>query len=77
MVENDQEGRITELSESAVRILKEAGINLNNVGNSLLSVTDLVSDFDFKVFRKGQNERFQNREIYESLTKLDINVFSD
>lgn len=55
LVENDTDGRIAELSESAVPIFKEAGIslNVNNMGQ-LITITDLIPDFSFKTFRQGR-----------------------
>jgi hypothetical protein len=81
IAENDSDGRISELSESAVTIFKEAGIKISGqtAGGicALLSVSDLIPDFDFKTFRAGREDRYQKKEIFETLVYLDINVFSN
>ena len=81
IAENDSDGRVTDISESAVNILKEAGIKISGrtAGGicTLLSVSDLMPDFEFKTFRAGRDDRYQKKEIYETLMYLDFNVFSD
>ena len=81
LADNDSDGRITELSDSAVSIFKEAGIKISGHTSrgicALLSVSDLMPDFDFKTFRAGREDRYQKKVIYETLMYLDINVFSD
>jgi len=61
LADNVSDGRITELSESAVPILKEAGIKISgHISRGicpLLSVSDLMPDFDFKAFRAGREDR--------------------
>ena len=81
LAENDSDGRIVELSKSAVPILRETGIKISGhaAGGicNMLAVTDLMPDFDFKAFRAGRKDRYQKKEVYEAIVKLDINVFSD
>lgn len=44
---------------------------------NVLNISDLIVDFNFKVFSRSRQERYITNEIYENMHKIDLNMFSD
>lgn len=80
IVGNDNEGRITEISESSIDIFREMGIKqspleFQDMVGARLFVSDLITDFNFQAFCKGRQERYLKNQIYENVHMLDMNIF--
>jgi hypothetical protein len=78
IVEDDEDGRISEFSESCAKMLSSYGFSKDLDQSGVIKrITDVVMDLNFSEFRKTRQERYMCNDIYESVHKLDLNQFSD
>lgn len=78
IVENDEDGRVTEFSESALKLIKDQGFSFDLNRTSISkSINSYVSDLNYAEVRRQRQDRYLNQVIYENIHTLDLNEFSD
>jgi hypothetical protein len=74
VVDNEQDGVITEFSEACSRLLSSYGFGaVMEHGNIIKRVTEVLLDFDFATFKRTRTERYMTNEIFEGVVRLDLN----
>lgn len=79
IVDNEEtDGRITEYSESCVKLLGNYGFSEELERNGITKhITDIIFDFDFEKIRRSRQERYVTNQIYENVHTIDLNQFSE
>ena len=74
ITDNEEDGRITEYSESCSKMLKTYGFGKVLKEDGVIKrITDIAIDLDFAKLRVSRQERYQTNQIYEDNHKLDLN----
>lgn len=74
IIDDENEGRITEYSESCSKLLSTYGFGVELEQNSIIKgISDVLLDFDFIEFKKSRANRYQSNEIYENFHRIDLN----
>jgi len=72
--QEETDGRITEYSESCVKLLANYGFSGEFERNGITKhITDIIVDFDFEQIIKSRQDRYINNQIYENVHTLDLN----
>ena len=78
MVDNEEDGRITEYSESCSKLLSAYGFGKElETGGLIKRITDVLVDLDFNKLRRTRQERYMTNQIYEEIHKIDLNQLDD
>lgn len=78
IVDNEEDGRISEFSESYSKMLGDYGFKPELEQDGITKrITDVVIDLDFNFIRQTRQDRYMTNQMYEQVHKLDLNQFSD
>ena len=74
IVENEDDGRISEFSESCLKLLGSYGFKPQLEGDGIIKrITDVVTDLNFKDIRNTRKNRYMTNTMYEAVHRLDLN----